>query len=744
MAESEFRLYGFILDSLKDLGWDTRSPRLGGSVFTQHEALDDPGLKAGLGARIPENVVSLGNSAYWAIEAKADPRDIGVAVQEAQGYAEQIGSVPGVSCQIATGVAGNPDTTHYIESHFFDGETWKRIYLNGRPATGFISHQQVQDLLRRGTGELEEFHLDEQLFKSKAALINKTLHEGRINNRNRASVLACLLLALAEDQDMSLSEDPTTLIQDINTRAKAMLRKYGQDAFFPEISINLPTSQDNHIVHRKALTKATELLRGLNIASAIDSGWDVLGEFYEQFLKYANDAKEVGIVLTPRHITSFAAEIVNVGMNDVVFDPACGTGGFLVAALDRVRRKGGNINQFKKGNLHGIDSDQLVATLAIVNMIFRGDGSSNIVEGDCFTRDIPVQADKALLNPPFAMPEPEWRFVDRALETLKPDGLLFAIMPITAVGSVDDGRGEITWRRQMLQRHTLLAVIKLPEPLFYPHASKGTVGVVLRAHRPHKHETDTVIWAVLEDGVRYTKTKVPAQSNMAHIAAGVGNYLATATLPTPLPQKLDYRPIADSAGAFLDLSPESHIDSGDAGIEIASVIESNRAGHRRLAEQRTAVYATEQQWRVFSAMNFMQEPVRGKSGRLIDLPPGRLPLISTKVSDNGISGTVDPDSVNAIYPPNRITISANGSSCQAFWHDYEFAANGDVFVVKLRQEFDTPAFGVFLCAAINNESWRFNYYRKFSTPQLQKLEVKLPATPDGMVDMDAIKRLVKF
>ena len=45
----------------------------------------------------------------------------------------------------------------------------------------------------------------------------------------------------------------------------------------------------------------------------------------------------MGIVLTPRHITKFAAEVVGVGAHDVIYDPTCGTGGFLVAALDKVR-----------------------------------------------------------------------------------------------------------------------------------------------------------------------------------------------------------------------------------------------------------------------------------------------------------------------------------------------------------------------------------------------------------------------
>lgn len=743
MPDSEFRLYGFILDALGEMGWDRRPPYRGGQVFTQSEALRDEGLKIALGQDRPENVVVVGEGEYWVIEAKSDPRDISLAVQEAQSYAAQINAVPGLSCRIVTGVAGSLDTTYYVETYCLVGSEWRPLMLNHRRATGFVSPQQIVFILTDGNGQLVEYHIDEDLFNAKAGQINQALHEGGINKRNRAGVLACLLLALAQDERIQLNNDPTTLINDINTRAKRMLDQYGKGSFFGEISINLPVSRDNHIKHRLALTRSVEMLRGLNIASTINSGRDVLGQFYEQFLKYANDAKELGIVLTPRHITSFAADIVNVSRNDMVFDPACGTGGFLVAALDRVRKSGGDINQFKAGNLHGVEQDPLVATLAIVNMIFRGDGSSNIAEGDCLVRPIIIQPDKVLMNPPFALQEPEWRFADRGLDCIKDNGLLFAVFPTTTMGSATDVRGEITWRTQMLKRHTLVAVIKLPEKLFYPHVLKGTVGVVIQANRPHNIETDQVIWAVLDDGMTRTKTarRQPTGGNLESIIRAVGNYTATGTLPDKVPMVLDHCPIGDKAGEEWDLSPENYIDSSDSRIDIASVIQSVQEGRQRIYR------ASRQQaqighWQSFPVMDFVATVERGQSGRLKDLPDGDLPLISTSERLNGISGTVDASSVGKTYQPNQITISSNGSSCRAFWHDYEFAANEDVFVLSLKEEYLGNDFGLFLCATINNESWRYNYYRKFSSAQLQRLEVKIPVDHAGDIDFQTIARLV--
>ena len=198
-------------------------------------------------------------------------------------------------------------------------------------------------------------------------------------------------------------------------------------------------------------------LREINIRSAINSGTDALGQFYETFLKYTNDANEMGIVLTPRHITKLAADIMDIHYNDLIFDPTCGTGGFLVAALDTIRANHYNANHpdvyntFKNDCLFGVEQSDSVFGLALVNMIFRGDGKSHIHNGNCFDNQFylcdgnvvrlkpsdrspenPVRPfSRVLMNPPFAIEEEkEHEFVDYALQQMqKSEGLLFAILP---------------------------------------------------------------------------------------------------------------------------------------------------------------------------------------------------------------------------------------------------------------------------------------------------------------------------
>ena len=94
----------------------------------------------------------------------------------------------------------------------------------------------------------------------------------------------------------------------------------------------------------------------------MSSGTDVLGKFYEVFLKYGNGAKEIGIVLTPRHLTKFVADVSNITPRDIVLDPACGTGGFLVSAFDKIQKETSEeqINAFKQNSLFGIEQESEV------------------------------------------------------------------------------------------------------------------------------------------------------------------------------------------------------------------------------------------------------------------------------------------------------------------------------------------------------------------------------------------------
>ena len=332
--------YNYINLALKGLGWDTRNPSRHpeGQVYTDNQALEHPELRKGLVRDRPENVVKLTESNYWVIEAKSRRAEIAQAVKEAKDYASAINDASSqAQAAIVSGVAGNDDEGYRVESWFLEGGEFHPIRLNAQDISGLLSPAIAFRLLEDNKADLEDVPVDEMVFLATAETINEELHRGAINKNQRASVMAALLLALVDDTMPNIDANPGVLIRDINSRAEVVLSRNGKAAFYPFVQIQLPAAEDNHVKFRRALVRTIQALTNLNIRSTMPSGTDLLGKFYEVFLKYGNGAKEIGIVLTPRHVTRFAAQVLDVDYRDVIYDPACGTGGFLVAALDHVR-----------------------------------------------------------------------------------------------------------------------------------------------------------------------------------------------------------------------------------------------------------------------------------------------------------------------------------------------------------------------------------------------------------------------
>ncbi len=449
---SEVHAYIYIRDTLKKLGWDTRNPSKhpDGQVYTQNESLSHPEIQAQLVLDKPENIVKIKESIYWVLEAKRSHSQLTQAMNEAIGYANKINNSKNIKALFVSGVAGNETDGYLVKTFYLVGDQFIPIKINSKEISSLISPEIANIVLGSGPS-IEDIPVDESLFLSVAEKINEILHLGAINKNYRARVMAALLLSLVDDTPPNIDASPKVLIGDINTRAKAVLKVQGKVEFYRYIELTLPATQDNHIKFKSAIVQTLSELNNLNIRSAMNSGTDVLGKFYEVFLKYGNGAKEIGIVLTPRHITQFAADVMNITDQDIVYDPTCGTGGFLVSAFDSVKRNYSEtqVNRFKVNNLFGVEQESEVASLAIVNMIFRGDGKNNIIEGNCFQKNLKrtirnntvtaeysnsiprkdeLSVTKVLMNPPFALKasdEKEFKFIDQALKQMQIGGNSF-------------------------------------------------------------------------------------------------------------------------------------------------------------------------------------------------------------------------------------------------------------------------------------------------------------------------------
>ena len=160
-----------------------------------------------------------------------------------------------------------------------------------------------------------------------------------------------------------------------------------------------------------------------------------------------------------------------------------------------------------KGSLCGFDTNPTVWALSMLNILFRGDGKNQIEHGSCFEKAnrkrVARRFTRAFLNPPFSQDnEPERDFVDAALAALEPGGQLAAVVPSGMLAD-DDHCG---WRKGFSRDHTVLAVVSLPDDLFYPTASPTSL-LVVEAHRPLAPDARILMAHVANDGFEKLKNR---------------------------------------------------------------------------------------------------------------------------------------------------------------------------------------------------------------------------------------------
>ncbi len=538
VSNSEVDAYSYIKDQLDLLGWIVKNPARfeKGEVYKQNECLSNVEIKKVLNRDMPEAVVKITETNFWVIESKREKTETGLkqALKELkEQYAQKINSSESIKCQFISAIAGNDSDGYLISNQFFHNGEWKEILKNGFQKTSILSRREIENILAKNAPEIDDrIEFSEAKYLKAAEQINEILHLSAINKSKRARFIAGIVLSFAAGTEVNVEiKDTTILVESANSLIKSVLKSKSKEDFYDYISLQLPPNEDNHIKYRNAIVQTYTELKNLDIRSAMNSGNDVLGKFYEVFLKYGNGAKEIGIVLTPRHLTTFAADVLDIKHNDIVFDPTCGTGGFLVAALDHVKKNSNDtqLSNFKKNNIFGIEQEDDVVALALVNMIFRGDGRNNIKEGNCFnnylrktTKDGEVTAEyynsaqdqahhkypsvinKVMMNPPFALKkgdEQEYHFIDYALKQMEDGGILFTVLPISVL--VESSTKN--WRKnELLRNNTVMAVVTFPNDIFYP-VGVNTVGLFVKKGVPHR-ETDKIFFArAVTDG--FTKKK---------------------------------------------------------------------------------------------------------------------------------------------------------------------------------------------------------------------------------------------
>lgn len=231
---------------------------------------------------------------------------------------------------------------------------------------------------------------------------------------------------------------------------------------YSEIKVNVVENQDNI---NSFIDSIIEISTSVN--SDKWNGEDVMGIFFNEFNRYKKKS-ESGQVFTPEHITSFMYDLIEVNHNDRVLDATCGSGAFLVKAMANMIREVGGINtkeseDIKKNNLYGIEFDREIFALACANMLIHKDGKTNLEQLDSREEKAckwikSKNITKVLMNPPFERKYGCKKIVENVLNNVPNNIKCAFILP--------DKKLEKDKMQNLLKKHTLNMIIKLPEKLF--------------------------------------------------------------------------------------------------------------------------------------------------------------------------------------------------------------------------------------------------------------------------------------
>jgi type I restriction enzyme M protein len=298
------------------------------------------------------------------------------------------------------------------------------------------------------------------------------------------------------------------------------------------------------------LVSAVTMINELPLGNA-----DTKGDLYEYLLSKLTTAGINGQFRTPRHIIRFMVEVLDPAPSETIGDPACGTGGFLVGAMEYLTEKftspqgllvdsdgnktfTGDLLEphrdfIRKGMFHGFDFDSTMLRIASMNLMLHGVEAPDIHYQDTLSNSFPDNfpghakdsLHLVLANPPFKgsldaedvhpsllaklkTKKTELLFLVLILRMLKLGGRSAAIVPDGVL--FGSSTAHVALRRMLLDDNQLEAVISLPSGAFKPYAGVSTAILVFTKGG----KTDNVFfYDVQADGFSLDDKREPVKDN---------------------------------------------------------------------------------------------------------------------------------------------------------------------------------------------------------------------------------------
>lgn len=414
---------------------------------------------------------------------------------------------------IAFGISGN-EKKHKISPIYIDETEYYRELPEVESFISFneknIEEYYIREILKESTNKEKE---TVEILKDASKLHEDLRNYGNLKDIDKPLIVSGILLALRESEYKNFSIDELTgdtVKTDGEKIYDAIRSNLTRSRVAPDIKKDKILSQFSIIKDTKILNEINEKLKKTPLKHYAEflnekiyksikytnSSEDYLGRFYGEFMSYSGgDGQTLGIVLTPKHITDLFCELIELKNDDIVLDPCCGTGGFLVAAMhhmleqttDEIERK-----NIKQKQLHGFELQPYMFTIATTNMILRGDGKSNLINEDFLKQDTNKlqlkQATVGMMNPPYSQGSKqnpdlyEISFTEHLLDSLSVGARGIIIVPQSSMTGKTKEEQEI--KENILKKHTLEGVITLNKDTFYGVGTMPCIAI-FTAGEPH-------------------------------------------------------------------------------------------------------------------------------------------------------------------------------------------------------------------------------------------------------------------
>ena len=727
-------------------GWDIRHPQKGGQ-FLEEQEIEDYFNDSGLGKTKPDFLVCKNYKPIIVVEAKNEKTKIDNAINEATDYADAINQHGTYHVNIAVGVAGEEDNGYLFVTKFYNGTEWVELSARGYKLTSFPSVSEVDNAIITNNGTTEVSIPNVSDYITTAIELSSILRSAKIEPSLRPKVLGAVITALYQGE-IDLTEGNE--LNSINKLVKTAINStdHFEENKKRQLIDTLKMSEADYARLAPKMGKIIYILKMLNIKSILQTDTDFLGLLYEAFIRYGYDNNSLGIVFTPRHITKFCAELIDVNASDKVIDIACGSGGFLVASFDKMlsthTEMGIPFNVIREA-LYGFDTNPTVWALAALNMFFRGDGKSHIENASCFetnsVNSIKDRFTKALLNPPFSQEEePERDFIDVAMKSLQTLGLM-AVVVKSGIFADDDNA---LWRGTFLKEHTLLGMISLPGDLFYPTAVDTTI-MIAKAKRPQE-VTDKVFMAkIWNDGYKKLKGKrvETAGSQLDEVLQEFRKFQKGEATSSKLVTVISAEEVLKEGAEFC---PEQYLPQPEFPEEEQEryredIVKSILRTTVSIDDIADEVLTDFPQLSGLPELPYGESDViekffyvkGGKSSGEGNYNDGSCPYVSSGDPLNSIIRLVG-DVSGEVFEQGAITVTCFGRASVQPWR---FMARGNggsavrVLIPKYKMSFSEL---VWFAAQINMQRWRFFYGRMAILKRLKR--IKLVAPEKQLVDGD--------